>query len=56
MKVEQKFTKMTMLKKYFVVLHCKKRLPIFLTPSGMSLTKLSLAGKKIIIPGQEEFG
>ncbi len=27
------------------VLHCKKRLAIFSSPAGMSLTKLSLAGK-----------
>ncbi len=26
--------------------HCKKRLPIFPSPAGMSLTKLSLAGKQ----------
>jgi hypothetical protein len=26
-------------------LHCKKRLAIFLSPAGMSLTKLSLGGK-----------
>jgi hypothetical protein len=33
-------------------LHCKKELAIFPSPAGMSLTKLSLAGK---IPAQEEF-
>jgi hypothetical protein len=39
-------------------LHCKKRLPVsfFLSPAGMSLTKLSLAGNNLIIPGQGEFG
>ncbi len=31
-------------------------LPIFPTPGGMSLTKLSLAGNISIIPGQGEFG
>ncbi len=33
-------------------LHCMKRLA---SPAGMSLTKLSLAGNNLIIPGQEEF-
>ncbi len=28
-------------------LHCKKRLAIFPSPAGMSLTKLSLAGNKL---------
>ncbi len=36
-------------------LHCKKRLATFPIPAGMSLTKLSLAGNNLIIPGQEEF-
>ncbi len=27
-------------------LHCKKRLTIFLSPAGMSPTKLSLAGRE----------
>ncbi len=36
--------------------HCKKRLAFFLFPAGMSLSKLSLAGNNLIIPGQEEFG
>ncbi len=36
--------------------HCKKRLAIFSSPAGMSLTKISLAGNNLIIPGQEEFG
>jgi hypothetical protein len=39
-----------------VKIHCKKRLAVFLSPAGMSLTKLSLAGKYYIIPGQGEFG
>ncbi len=30
-------------------LHCKKRLAIFPSPSGMSLTKLSLAGNNLVI-------
>ncbi len=33
----------------------KKRLAIFPSPARMSLTKLSLAGKSLIIPGQGEF-
>jgi hypothetical protein len=35
-----------------------KRLTIFASPAGMSLTKPSLAGKNLIIPChcQEEFG
>jgi hypothetical protein len=37
-------------------LHCKKRLRIFLSPAGMSPTKLSLAGNNLISPGQREFG
>jgi len=37
-------------------IHCKKRLAIFSSPAGMSQTKLSLAGKTLIIPYQEEFG
>jgi hypothetical protein len=37
-------------------LHCKKRLSIFPSTAGMSLTKLSLAGKYLTIPGQREFG
>ncbi len=36
--------------------HCKKSFVIFLSPAGMSLTKLSLAGNNPIIPGQGEFG
>jgi hypothetical protein len=34
-------------------LHCKKRLAIFLSPAGRSLTKPYLAGNNFIIPGQE---
>ena len=34
----------------------KKKLLIFPSPAGMSLAKLSLAGKNEIIPGQGEFG
>jgi hypothetical protein len=37
-------------------LHCKKRLAVFPSLAGMSLTKLSLAGTNLIIPGQGEFG
>jgi hypothetical protein len=36
--------------------HCKKRLTIFPSPAGMSLTKLSLTGNNLIIAGQGEFG
>ncbi len=36
--------------------HCKKRLAIFPSLVGMSLTKLYLAGNNLNIPGQEEFG
>ncbi len=34
------------------LLHYKKRLTIFLSPDGMSLTKLSLTGNNLIFPGQ----
>jgi hypothetical protein len=40
----------------FAAPHCKKMLPIFPSPGRMSLTKLSLAGNILIIPGQGEFG
>ncbi len=40
----------------FRILHCKKRLAVFPSPAGMSLTKLSLGGNNLIIPGQWEFG
>jgi hypothetical protein len=36
--------------------HRKKRLAIFPTPAGMSLTKLSLDGNNLIISVQGEFG
>jgi hypothetical protein len=36
--------------------HCKKMLLIFPSPTGMSLTKLSLDRKNLIIPRQGEFG
>jgi hypothetical protein len=39
-----------------VVLHCKKRLAVFPSLAMMSLTKLSLPGKNLRIPGQGEFG
>jgi hypothetical protein len=32
-----------------------KKLPIFPFPDRMPLTKLSMAGKNLIIPGQREF-
>ncbi len=34
----------------------KKGIAVFPSPAGISLTKLSLAGNNLIIPGQEEFG
>jgi hypothetical protein len=34
----------------------KKRLTIFPSPAGISLTKLSLVGNNQIIPVQREFG
>jgi hypothetical protein len=37
-------------------IHCKKRFAVFPSPSGMSQTKLSLAGNNYIIPGQRLFG
>jgi hypothetical protein len=40
----------------YALLHCKKRLTIFLSPAGMSLTKLSLDGNNKIIPVQVERG
>jgi hypothetical protein len=39
-----------------IYLHCKKRLTIFPSPAGMSLTKPSLGGNNEIIPVQGEFG
>jgi hypothetical protein len=33
-----------------------KKVAVFLSPAGMSLTKLFLAGNILIIPGQREFG
>jgi hypothetical protein len=39
-----------------VSIHCKKRLSFFPSPAGMSLTKLSLVGNNLILPGQEDFG
>ncbi len=43
------FTKITHLP------HCKKRLKVFPSSAGMSLTILSLAGSNLIIPDQGEF-
>jgi hypothetical protein len=36
--------------------HCKKSSAVFPSPAGMSLTKLSLDGKNLIIPVKGEFG
>jgi hypothetical protein len=41
---------------FHFTVHCKKRLSIFPSPAGMSLTKRSVAGKSLIIPAQGEFG
>jgi hypothetical protein len=38
------------------IVHCKKRLATFPSPAGMSLTKISLGGKNLIIPSKREFG
>jgi hypothetical protein len=40
----------------YINIHRKKWFAIFLSPGGMSLTKLSLAGNNLIIPSQVEFG
>jgi hypothetical protein len=40
----------------FLPLHCKRSFSIFPSPAGRSLTKLSLDGNNLIIPGQGEFG
>ncbi len=37
------------------MLHCKKMLGIFPSPAGMLLTKLSQAGKNLIISAQSLF-
>ncbi len=42
--------------RHYQTVHCKKRFLVFPSPAGMSLTKLSLAGKSLIIPAQGEFG
>ncbi len=39
-----------------IVDHTVKKVAIFLSPAGMSFTKLYQAGSNIIIPGQGEFG
>jgi hypothetical protein len=41
----------------FPYIHCKKRLSIFLSPGGVSLTKLSLATPGVIkfFPARESF-
>ncbi len=38
------------------IMHCKKSLVVFPSPARVSLTKLSLAGNYLIIPGRGEFG
>ncbi len=37
-------------------IHCKKRLAVFPSQAGMSLTKLSLGGNNKLFPGYGEFG
>jgi hypothetical protein len=39
-------------RKIFDTSHCKKRLSFIPPPVGMSLTKLSLAGNNLMIPGK----
>jgi hypothetical protein len=39
-----------------IYIQCKKKVSHFQSPAGMSLTKLSLAGNSLIIPGRGEFG
>jgi hypothetical protein len=41
---------------YLFIYAVKKRLAVFPSPAGMSLTKLSLAENNLIIPLQGEFG
>jgi hypothetical protein len=38
------------------LIHRKKRFAIFMSPAGMSLTKLSLDENNLIIPAQGELG
>jgi hypothetical protein len=46
-----------LIKRYSIhIMHCKKRLLIFLSPAGMSQTKLSPVGNNLINPDQGEFG
>jgi hypothetical protein len=40
----------------FLYVHCENRLEVFPSPARMPFTKLSLAWKNLIIPGQGEFG
>jgi hypothetical protein len=53
---EEKFTEAVKNTPQVNTLHCKKRFSFFPSPAGMSLTKLSLAGNNLIIPGLGEFG
>jgi hypothetical protein len=39
-----------------LTLYTVNKVPIFPSPAGMSLTKLSLVRKNLIIPGLGEFG
>jgi len=57
MLVLEKYGSITLFLLQFSTIHCKKELVIFPSPAGMSLTKLSLGGKKLnySIPAQEEF-
>jgi hypothetical protein len=40
----------------FPTIYTVKRLAIFTSPAGISLTKLAKAGNNLIIPGQGEYG
>jgi hypothetical protein len=40
---------------FFMFLHCNKRVTIFPSPAGMSLTKLFLAGNNLITTGKPLF-
>jgi hypothetical protein len=45
--VQEKTTITIISNQHLTEMHCKKELAIFPSPAGMSLTKLSLGGKKL---------
>jgi hypothetical protein len=51
-----KLSEIAMFGGFSLYMHCKKRLPVFPSPAGMSLTIRSLAGNNLIFPGQGQFG